>query len=137
MVDHAAIIVVEDDEAVRDSLKALLESNGLAVEAYSSGREFMDARPLPMTGCAIFNLDMPGMGGLEVLESGAISGLDFAVILVTGRSGATVMARAARAGAVALLEKPLREEALVAAIEDALASGRKNPDNPIPGRATG
>ena len=113
--------VVDDDEAVRDSMRALLESYGIEVQAYASAREFLVAGPAQRRGCVLVDLHMPGMGGLELLEALKAQGSRIPVIAITGRSDSMLKERATRAGAVTLLEKPVSDEALLSTLALALA----------------
>ncbi len=120
MALEPTIFVVEDDPAVRDSLKALLESSGLTTEIFCSSEEFLRAFDPPRRGCVILDLELPGVSGLEVLERLAANHTDVPVILVTGRTDVATRARALRSGAVALLDKPLRAETLFDTIQRVL-----------------
>src|SRR5215213_4246230 len=97
--------VVDDDEAVRDSLRALLESYGTAVRDYASASEFLLAIPARLEGCVLLDLHMPGMSGLELLDLLRANGSKLPVIAVTGRSDALLKERVVRAGALTLLDK--------------------------------
>ena len=113
--------VVDDDEAVRDSMRALLESYGIEVRAYASAREFLVESPAHATGCVLLDLHMPGMTGLELLETMQAQGMRVPVIAITGRSDSVLKERAARAGAVTLLDKPVSDEMLMNSLASALA----------------
>jgi len=116
--------VVDDDEAVRDSMRALLESYGIEVYAYASAREFLVADPAQPGGCVLVDLHMPGMGGLELLEALQAQGSRIPVIAITGRSDSMLKERATRAGAVTLLEKPVSDEALLSTLVLALTRAK-------------
>ncbi len=111
-----AIFIVDDDSAVRDSLQQLLESIGFTVETYGSGESFLEQASLPDRACVLLDLKLPGLNGLEVLEILAARHSDACVILITGHGDAATKARATRAGAAAMLEKPLRDELLLGTI---------------------
>jgi len=111
-----AIFIVDDDPAVRDSLQQLLESIGFTVETYGSGESFLEQASLPDRACVLLDLKLPGLNGLEVLETLAARHSDACVILITGHGDAATKARATRAGAAAMLEKPLRDELLLGTI---------------------
>ena len=111
-----AIFVVDDDPAVRDSLQQLLESIGFTVETYGSGESFLEQASLPDRACVLLDLRLPGLNGLEVLEILAAQHSDACVILISGHGDAATKARASRAGASAMLEKPLRDELLLSTI---------------------
>lgn len=118
-MNRHSITIVDDDEAVRHSLQALLEAAGLPVEVYPTGEDFLAAAPAA-AGCVILDQHLPGLDGIEVLERLRKSGATTPVILISARFDPPTRARAARAGALALLEKPLRERALLDSIERAL-----------------
>ncbi len=111
-----AIFIVDDDPAVRDSLQQLLESIGFTVETYGSGEELLDRGGSLDRACVLLDLKLPGLNGLEVLEILAAHHSDACVIIITGHGDAATEARATRAGASAMLEKPLRDELLLSTI---------------------
>jgi FixJ family two-component response regulator len=117
------IVVIDDDEVVRESFRAVLEARRFEVEDFQSGRDFLVRRDGGRLGCIILDIHMPGMNGLELLESLRRSGDATPVLLVTGRSDARVLAQAQALGASTLLEKPVRPDQLFQAIEQALAAG--------------
>jgi two-component system response regulator FixJ len=124
-MNSRSITIVDDDEAVRHSLQALLESAGLSVEVYPTGEDFLagsgDAagKAAEGTGCLILDLHLPGLDGIEILERLRSAGATIPVILISARFDPATRARAERAGALVLLEKPLREAALLGGIERA------------------
>ena len=105
--------IVDDDEPVRDSLKALLEAFSFDVRDFSSCREFLDRYDGNPQGCLVLDLHMPVMSGLEFLERhrGDLHGMP--VIMVSGRGDPATFARAKEAGVVAVLEKPFDEDQLI------------------------
>ncbi|HVM80551.1 MAG TPA: response regulator [Stellaceae bacterium] len=110
------IYVVDDDDAVRDSLRILLESHGMNVSDFGSTHEFVAGyRPHPRA-CLILDLHLPVVGGLDFLASPAGQALDIPVILITGRGDEQTRARATELGAAAFLEKPIEDGALVEVI---------------------
>ena len=115
-----AVFVVDDDDVVRDSLKALLEARGFAVEDYGSGREFLAAGGA--VACLLLDIHMPEMSGLDLLRQLRGQGDSTPVILMTGRRDPTTEDQAKPLGIIALLDKPLAPPALFAAIQEALAA---------------
>lgn len=120
MSANPTIFVVEDDAAVKDSLRLLLESANHPVETYDSGRDFLARHRGRDDGCLVLDLDMPVMSGLEVLDALSASRSAMPVILVTGRAGRATRERFARTGTVALLEKPVPGDLLLETIARAL-----------------
>lgn len=123
---EAKIYVVDDDDAVRDSLEALLTAFGFEVELFSSGAAFLDACGAVGKGCILLDVRMPRMDGMEVQER--LHGLrpDLPVIMITGHGDVSMAVRAMKGGAVDFVEKPLREEALLQSVEAALQIARES-----------
>jgi two-component system response regulator FixJ len=118
----ASIYVVDDDEVVRDSLKALLEVRGYAVREFESGSDFLTAAPDMKDCCVILDVHMPGMTGVEVLRRIRAHSQAVPAILITGRRDGQIQAQAEELGAIALLDKPLAHGKLFGAIEQALTA---------------
>ena len=115
------VFIVDDDEAVRDSLKLLLEAYGLGVKEYASCEAFVhDYRP-QIRQCLVLDHHLPGKTGLELVESLEQDRAPLPIILVTGQGDNTVKARAQAAGVVAYLKKPVMESRLLPLIYAALA----------------
>jgi FixJ family two-component response regulator len=120
-VASARVFIVDDDEAVRDSLRLLLEAYGMTVQDYASTAEF--ARGYRADGgaaCLILDQHLPGSTGLDFLSSTDGAKLDLPVILLTGRADAAIRARAVQLGVSAFLEKPVSDDVLLATIRSAL-----------------
>lgn len=115
------IYVVDDDDAVRDSLKFLLSTLYDDVRVFDSGRRFLDDGRKDSPACVILDIHLPEMDGFEIMEKMRQMALDLPVILITGRADATIRSRAKELGALALLDKPIDYDNLVAALESALA----------------
>ncbi|HEY9119568.1 MULTISPECIES: response regulator FixJ [Gammaproteobacteria] len=119
------VYVVEDDEAVRDSLELLLKSDGKTVKTYESAtaflREFSDA----MAGCIVLDIRMPGMDGMELQKKLNERHSLLPIIFVTGHGDVPMAVDAMKEGAVDFIQKPYREEALLEKIEAALAQDRE------------
>jgi len=130
------IYVVDDDDAVRDSLKILLESYQLAVRDFGSVPEFLDGVAPIENSCLVLDLHLPAMGGFDVMNTLARRGVPLPVIVITGRSDVQTRARALESGAVAFLEKPVDDRVLMNAIEGALRGDRAAAsDHPADGPA--
>lgn len=120
-MEDSTIFVVDDDEAVRDSLKLLLEAHGMEVEAYASTETFVLAYRPRERECLILDQHLQGMKtGLEFLASQERASMRLPVILVTGRGDSSIKARALDAGVAAYLDKPIDAMRLIAAIDRAI-----------------
>lgn len=115
------VFVVDDDADVRDSLCALLESAGVAAEAFASAQAFLDAHKPERAGCLIADIRMPDMDGLELQEELNRRNAGLPVIVVTGHADVPLAVRAMKAGAVDLIEKPFDDVLLLASVKRALA----------------
>ena len=124
MTPATIVHVIDDDEALRDSIRMFLVNEGLEVRTYASANAFLaDLGPSP-AGCIVTDVRMPGMSGMELLAEIARIGLALPVIVVTGHADVPLAVRAMKKGAVDLLEKPFQGEELVEAVRRALAVGR-------------
>jgi two-component system response regulator FixJ len=122
----ATVFIADDDEAVRDSLQVLLETAGYRVRAFAGGGELLAAlHPGEAEGVVIVDVRMPGIGGLEVQERLPEERVGLPVIVITGHGDVPLAVRAMKAGAVDFVEKPFAEEAILGAVERALAIGRQ------------
>jgi two-component system, LuxR family, response regulator FixJ len=119
---HHTIYVVDDDDAVRDSMRALLESFDFEVRDFSSAKEFLAERAEARGACLLLDLHMPVMGGIELLTQMKAEGSRLPAIVMTGRSDPGLKQRALQSGAFALFDKPISEQALLDAIDRAIAS---------------
>ena len=120
MASTSAVHIVDDDDAVRDSMAVLLETHGLEVTTYASAREFLQ-RTEGVAGCLVTDVEMAETNGLELLRALKARDPDFPVIIVTARAEPGLAAKAVAHGAVAFLEKPFAPHVLLAAIREALA----------------
>src|SRR5215510_14278454 len=121
---NETVFVVDDDADARDSLCALLESAGVAAEAFESARAFLDAFQRQRSGCLIADIRMPDMDGLELQEELNRRNAGLPVIVVTGHADVPLAVRAMKAGAVDLIEKPFDDELLLASVRRALAQAQ-------------
>lgn len=113
------IHIVEDDPAIRDSLKLLLEMRGHQVEAFACGADLLCDCEAKACDCLILDVNLPGDDGFEVLAKLRQRGVDAPVIFVSGRCTAATRARAQRANAIAFFEKPVQPNELFKAIDRA------------------
>jgi two-component system, LuxR family, response regulator FixJ len=114
------VLIVDDDPAVRTSLKFSLEVEGFAVRLYANGQELLDAPDLPICACLVIDQRMPDMAGLEVVLRLRERNVTLPAILITTHPSPAMRSRAAGAG-VAVVEKPLLTDALLHQIHHALA----------------
>jgi two-component system, LuxR family, response regulator FixJ len=121
MPRERCVYIVDDDEAVRDSLSVLLESKGYAVRSFDSAPEFLAAAALLPIGCVIVDIRMPDMDGLELQRRLMDRSRDLPLIVITGHGDVPLAVRAMKAGAVDFIEKPFASEAILGSIEVALS----------------
>ncbi len=115
------VFVVDDDQAIRRSLKWLIESVGLQVETYASADEFMRSYYPGRAGCLLLDVRMPGMSGLELQEHFARNDIHIPIIIITGHGDVPMAVRAMKAGAIDFIDKPFNDELLLESIRNALA----------------
>lgn len=121
MNSNATVFVVDDDSAMRNSLKWLIETVGMRVETSASAEEFIKSYYPGRAGCLLLDVRMPGMSGLELQEYFAKQGIKIPVIIITGHGDVPMSVRAMKAGAVDFIEKPFNDEQLLESIRNALA----------------
>jgi two-component system response regulator FixJ len=115
------VYIVDDDEAVRDSLSLLLESKGYMVKSFVSAPEFLAAAASLPVGCLVVDIRMPEMDGLELQQHLTDRSLDFPLIVITGHGDVALAVRAMKAGAVDFIEKPFASEAILSSLAAALS----------------
>jgi FixJ family two-component response regulator len=114
------IAIVDDDDALRNSLDDLLQSVGFRVQGFASAEAFLRAQHAPETACLLLDVRLPGMNGLELQRQMVAANRGIPIIFITAYADDDVRARALAAGAVAVLSKPCREQDLLHALEAAL-----------------
>lgn len=122
MATDPVIYIVDDDDAVRDSLSVLFGVEGLAVRTRSSAQALLDDLPKGRCGCIVTDMHMAGMSGLELLRRLKALEIPLPVILISGRSRTALAAEAMEAGAAGFIEKPFGPDDIVAAVRAALDS---------------
>jgi two-component system, LuxR family, response regulator FixJ len=116
------VLVVDDDAAVRQSLKFSLGLEGLDVRVYESAQDLLAEREIPPHACLVLDYQMPAMNGLELLAELRSRHVAAPAILIAGGLNQDLRRRALSAGVSAVLEKPLSDSSLVDRIRTALAS---------------
>jgi len=106
---QSTIYIVDDDEAVRDSLRWLLEANGYRVKCYSGGEQFLDAYDPEHVGVLIADVRMPGMSGLELQEALIERQAPLPIVFITGHGDVPMAVSTMKKGAIDFLEKPFNE----------------------------
>ena len=119
------IFVVDDDDAVRDSLSDLIDSVGLEVATYSSAHEFLDVYDNAERGCLVLDIRMPGMSGLELQERLNDRGSTLPIVFITGHGDVPMAVEAMKRGAVDFIQKPFRDQELLDRINLALEQNRR------------
>jgi two-component system response regulator FixJ len=122
MTTFPRVIIVDDDDAVRDSMRVLLESSGYAVMDYGSAKAFLD-HPVPSGACLVADIRMPEMDGLELQEEIVRRGIELPVIIMTGHGDVPLAVRAMKAGAIDFIEKPFDAQLLLDGVARALHIG--------------
>jgi FixJ family two-component response regulator len=121
----AIVFVVDDDEGMRQSLKNLIGSVGLRVEAFASAQEFLRSKLTDVPGCLVLDVRLPGLSGLDLQKRMAEAGIEIPIIFITGHGDIPMTVQAMKAGAVEFLTKPFRDQDLLDAIQQALEHDRK------------
>ena len=118
---EAVVVVIDDDESVREALRGLFQSVGLVTEIHGSVQEYLDVGQVDRAGCIVLDIRLPGRSGLEFQEALAKSGAAQSVVLISGHVDVQMAVRAMKAGAIDVLSKPVREQDLLEAVNRALA----------------
>ena len=126
MPSASLVHVIDDDEAVRDSLKFLLRTAGMEVRTYESATAFLDALPGINAGCIITDVRMPDISGVDLLRRLKELKVGVPVIVITGHGDVQLAVEAMKIGAVDFIEKPFDDDLLLAAIRSALGRWAKD-----------
>jgi two-component system, LuxR family, response regulator FixJ len=119
MQDSFVVHIVDDDEAVRQSLAFLLSTAGIPVRVYESATSFLHALPSLQAGCLITDVRMPDLTGIELLQRLKAKSIDLPVIVITGHGDIPLAVEAMKSGAIDFIEKPFAEEAILRAVRSA------------------
>lgn len=120
VVEPPLIAVVDDDELFRRSIERLLKASGFRVEAFESAEAFLERGDADVIACAILDLKLPGMSGLDLQRRLTVGERPTAIVFVSAHDDPTVQAHALRKGAVAFLKKPFDGRVLIGAIDAAI-----------------
>ena len=128
--NKATVFVVDDDQAMRNSLKWLIESVGMQVESFSSADEFLAQYQPGRGGCLVLDVRMPGMSGLDLQEHLAERNILTPVVIITGHGDVPMAVRAMKGGAIDFIEKPFNDEVLLDAIRRAITYEEQQRSHP-------
>jgi FixJ family two-component response regulator len=120
MTAGPVVFVIDDDDSVRKSLQRLLRASGYTTKAFASAEDFQKSRPGPGSCCAIVDVKLPGLNGLELQHALARSDETLPIIFITGHGDISMSVKAMKAGAVDFLPKPFSADELLAAVQQAL-----------------
>jgi len=120
MPDRARVYVIDDDEAMRESLNFLLESAGFNVRLFETAQSFLNALPGLEFGCIVSDVRMPGIDGIELLKRMKAGRSGFPILIMTGHGDVPLAVEAMKQGAVDFLEKPFEDYRLIGMIETAV-----------------
>lgn len=118
--DSATVFIVDDDQSVRTALARLMRSAGLHAETFASAKEFLEREHPDGPGCMVLDLSMPGSTGLDLQQDMAAAEIDLPIVFLTGHGNVPSSVKALKSGAVDFLEKPVDEDRLLSAIQDAI-----------------
>jgi two-component system, LuxR family, response regulator FixJ len=120
MTTKGHVYVIDDDEAMRDSLNFLLDSSGFSVRLFETAQGFLDALPGLAFGCVVSDVRMPGLDGIELLKRMKATQSPFPIVVMTGHGDVPLAVEAMKLGAVDFLEKPFEDDRLTTMIEAAI-----------------
>jgi two-component system response regulator FixJ len=126
MPTEAIVHVIDDDEAVRQSLEFLLRTSGIAAKTYGSAAAFLAALQKIDSGCVITDVRMPEVSGIDLLRHLGERQINIPVIVITGHGDVPLAVEAMKAGAVDFLEKPFDDELLLRSVRSALNRSQEN-----------
>jgi len=122
--DQPIVAVIDDDESVRESLGALLETISLKVALFRSVEAFLGANPQVLPSCIILDVRLPGASGFELQKQLVVAHVDTPIVFITGHGDIPMSVRAMKAGAVEFLSKPFREQELLDAVRQGIERHR-------------
>lgn len=122
---NAVVAIVDDDPSVREGLQSLIRSAGLRVETFASAQEFLAHPRAEAPSCLILDLQLPGLSGLDLQKRMAEVELEIPIVFLTGHGNIPASVQAMKAGAVEFLTKPVDEQELLQAIQEAVERDRR------------
>lgn len=127
--EEPTVVVIDDDQDIREALDGLLRSVGLRVELYASVQEFRGRDRADRPGCLVLDVRLPGMSGLDFHDDLVKSNVHLPVVFISGHADVPMSVRAMKAGAVEFLTKPVRQQDLLDAIQVAIKRDRSRRDD--------
>ncbi len=124
--DNPLVYLVDDDDAIRDSLGLLMQSVGLECAVFASATEFLDAYDRDQHACLVADIRMPGMSGLELQQKLKEERADVPIIFITGHGDVPMAVNAMKSGASDFIQKPFRDQELIDRIHKAFAGDLEN-----------
>ncbi|HEV3333180.1 MAG TPA: response regulator transcription factor [Bryobacteraceae bacterium] len=121
----AVIAIVDDDPSVRKGLERLIRSLGWQAETFASAQEFLDGPRTAAPSCLVLDLQLPGLSGLDLQKRMSEAGLETPIVFLTGHGNIPTSVKAMKAGAVEFLTKPVDEQDLLRAIQEAIERDRR------------
>ncbi len=126
MSEPACVYIVDDEEAIRDSLALLLRSVGIPTRLFPDGGSFLAAYHAGMRGCVVLDVRMPRMGGLELQQELNRRGCSLPLIFMSGHGDVPMAVEAMRAGAMDFLQKPFHDEDMIRRVQRAMEQGERD-----------
>ena len=120
MTHNPTVFIVDDDQEVRDAIKLLMDSVGLAAETFESAQDYLERFDPLLNGCLVLDIRMKGMGGLDLQDRLALEETHPPIIIITGHGDVPMAVRAVKAGAVDFIEKPFNDQLLLDAVHRAI-----------------
>ena len=120
MTTKGTVYVIDDDEAMRDSLNFLLDSSGFDVTLFDNAEAFLEALSGLTFGCVVSDIRMPGLDGIELLKRMKAQSSPFPIVIMTGHGDVPLAVEAMKLGAIDFLEKPFEDDRLIIMIESAI-----------------
>ena len=121
--DRALVLIVDDDESVRQAIQELLQSVGLDAACFASTQELLESEAYERPGCLVLDVRLPGLSGLDFQRHLNSSGKTKPIVFLTGHADVPMTVQAMKAGAVDFLTKPVRDQSLLDAVKTAASNG--------------